>query len=95
MPLLLAQATGLQGISDGAGLAITITGMLIVFIALAGITLFISALPKVLEWVEPWFPENQHHHAPAPPQSVASSDDEVVAAIGFVLHHQSSRRGDA
>lgn len=95
MPLL-AQATGLQGISDGDGLAISITGMLIVFVALAGITIFISALPKLLEWVEPWFPEAQHHHAPAaPPAAAATGEEEVIAAIGFVLHHQSKRDGGA
>lgn len=92
---ILAQSSGWQGVADGNGLAISITGMLIVFVALTAITLFIAALPKVLAVIEPWFPESAGHHhgaapsAPATAPASAADDGAVIAAIGFAVHSRS------
>ena len=74
----------LQNIAEGQGVDIAITGMSIVFTALALISLFIFALPRILAM---WSPETS-----AVVRSTAGQDlsrpeeDEVVAAIGLALH---------
>ena len=91
---LLAVDFNLQRIfaQDVVGLAIT--GMLVVFIALAAICLFLSALPKVLEWIEPVFSSEEPHRRrssahPAPPPLAPASDEEATAvAIGYLLYRQ-------
>ncbi|TWT77203.1 Oxaloacetate decarboxylase, gamma chain [Posidoniimonas polymericola] len=83
---ILAEASGWQGIVEGRGLAISVTGMLIVFVALATISTFIAMLPKLLALIEPIFPESAgHHHAsPAAPQAPAPTavPATVVAVAG-------------
>jgi Na+-transporting methylmalonyl-CoA/oxaloacetate decarboxylase gamma subunit len=89
MPML-AQATGLQGIAEGNGVAVSITGMLIVFAALVGISVFIGFLPRLLGWLDPWLPAAGRHHAPAPTaKAPQQAEESLVAAIGFVLHARS------
>ena len=103
--LLLAQAdappqpvlTGYEAVVQANGFAITITGLLIVFAALATISLFIAALPKLLHALGPYLPEiHSHHDQPAPSSSASSAamggaaDPRLVAAIGFAMH--ASRR---
>ncbi len=75
---------GVQNILDGQGFTIAITGMLIVFAALAIISLFIAALPKLLIVLETPFPV-EHHHAP-PAGKSAKDDTALLAAIGFGLY---------
>lgn len=88
MPLLAFSADeppafSFQNITDADGLAIAITGMVIVFVVLLLISLFLTALPKILESVNTVFPEPEPH----PTASAAASDDEeVAAAIGIALH---------
>gem|GEM_PF-831685 len=90
--LLLAQnteppTTGFQAISDSNGVSIAITGMLIVFVALAIISLFIRLLPVMLAWLEPILPELESHgHAPSVAQQLPADNEKIVAAIGYVLH---------
>jgi Na+-transporting methylmalonyl-CoA/oxaloacetate decarboxylase gamma subunit len=90
--LLLAQAVptsnpdGWAGVVEGRGIELTIVGMAIVFAALVIISLFIAALPKVLEWLDPYLPKGQGHHAPAHDEQTTLDEEKVVAAIGLVLH---------
>ena len=70
----------------GEGVAIAATGMLIVFAALILITLFISALPRLLEVVAKVMPEAPDKHPPHDRSESLLADEAVLAAIGFVLH---------
>ncbi len=92
--VLLAQAAnettknGWQAVVDGNGIAISLMGMTIVFLALVLITLFIASVPTLLAWLDPILPKgHSHHHAPPTPEEQTPLDQEkVVAAIGMVLH---------
>ncbi len=81
--------TGWQRIMDGQGLDIAFTGMFIVFLALATISLCITLLPKVIAALGGILPED-----PQPPsESVAKHDDEAVAAaIGLALDEKNNNR---
>lgn len=78
----------LQHIVDGQGVGIAITGMSIVFAALALISLCIFVLPKLLERVARIYPETAGHvNRPTPrPPKPAGDDGEVVAAIAYACH---------
>ena len=74
-------------ISEGNGIPIAITGMLIVFIALTLITVAIAALPHFLTAIDPYLPEMEHHHQDLTPAETLPIDEEkVVAAVGMVLY---------
>jgi oxaloacetate decarboxylase gamma subunit len=94
---LQANGTGfesyrLANVSDGNAIAISITGMLIVFVALALITVFIAALPRLLTALDPYLPAvDVHHHEAAPAESLPLDEERIVAAIGTVLHHEMQR----
>jgi len=80
-------AKGWEGIAQGNGLAIALTGMLIVFVALVLISLYIAAVPRVLARIEPFWPTSAGHHVPRAREEQTPLDEErVVAAIGMVLH---------
>jgi len=79
-----------QNIVDGNAISIALTGMLIVFTALALISLFIGALPRILSALEPHFPVVEHH-PPAPAEGLPSDEERIVAAIGTVLHAETKR----
>ena len=82
-----APLRGWQAIVEGNGIAISITGMLIVFTALVIISLFIALVPKLLKVLDPILPKGHHHVAPpAPEQRTPLEQEKVVAAIGLVLH---------
>ena len=90
--LIFAESSGLQNVVDGQAVGIAITGMLIVFSALVLITIFITALPKILDLLDPYLPAVEHPHAaPTPAESLPSDEEKIVAAIGFVLHHEMQR----
>ena len=86
----------IQNILDGQGVGIAITGMSIVFVALALTSLCIFVLPKLLERVARIYPESAGHGkrpaprpdtpAPAAPAAPARDEAEVVAAIAFACH---------
>jgi oxaloacetate decarboxylase gamma subunit len=94
---LIAQAAqgrvvGWQSIAENDGVAISLLGMLIVFSALAVISLFIGALPKVLAALDPYLPEMHGSHGPPATQE---EEKKVVAAIGMVLHLARQNSGPA
>jgi Na+-transporting methylmalonyl-CoA/oxaloacetate decarboxylase gamma subunit len=75
----------LQNIPDNEGLAISITGMTIVFLGLVLVSLMIVALPKALKWMD------LARGVDSDSQTGSSQDDEdehekaTVAAIAMVL----------
>ena len=77
-----------QNIIDGQGVSIAITGMVIVFFALSVISLFIAALPHILQRIAQKFPETEGHHRAEPASRVADDvvSGEMVAAIALTLH---------
>ena len=80
----------------GRGLAIALTGMSIVAVALVLIIGFISALPRILGVMEAYFPEPPDHHArptASHPESQMADDEAVLAAIGYVLHSRLKDNG--
>ncbi|MCF6150641.1 MAG: OadG family protein [Candidatus Kuenenia sp.] len=80
--------SGIQNIVNGQGITITISGMLIVFAALAITSFFIYLLPFFLRMFAPILPaEEASHHMPA---FSAPPDEEVLAAIGFALHSEAN-----
>ncbi|MDA0747130.1 MAG: OadG family protein [bacterium] len=80
-----------QNVIEGHGLDIAFTGMLIVFTALLLISLFIAALPRILDRLSVYFPEGPEHHLAGAPAPRAPSDEtELLAAIGFALHTRKS-----
>lgn len=80
---------GWQRIVDGQGLEIAFTGMFIVFLALAAISLCIPMLPKILASIGGILPEGPHN----PTESESSRDDEAVAAaVGFALDEKNNNR---
>ena len=81
--LKMEYAFSVKKIVEGNGLAISITGMLIVFTALLSITIFLILLPKILKIVEKYYPETDH----GLPIEMDRVEDrkKLVAAIGYVL----------
>lgn len=76
---------------DGAVQALV--GLMIVFSALIVISLFIAALPHMLDklsvvWPEVDEPAGNSGH----PDSLVADDGAVLAAIGFVLHTEFQRQ---
>ncbi len=80
----------LQNILDHEGLAISITGMAIVFLGLVLVSLMIFALPKVLGWLDT---TRRRDRRPVEALDTAGGSDEdtrqkaIVAAIAMVLEH--------
>ncbi|QDU54804.1 OadG family protein [Aeoliella mucimassa] len=82
-----ATAGGWQAVVEGNGIAISLTGMAIVFAALVVISLFIAFVPRVLDWLDPILPKMHSHPAPPAREEQSATDHErIVAAIGMVLH---------
>ena len=75
-----------QNIIDGQGLSIAVTGMLIVFSTLLFISLFIVALPKILEKLKGILPPETMHHTAVSETAVPEEEEAIVAAVGLVLH---------
>ncbi len=84
------------------GLPIAGAGLMIVFLALMLISLFIAALPYVVEMLATIVPETDGHHGDSTqgstqrsnqghPESLVPDDSAVLAAIGFVLHTELQR----
>ena len=74
----------IQNILDGHGISISIIGMVVVFAALALISIFIALLPAILRIVNKIFPPGEALHSL--PRSSDSLENEVIAAIGLALH---------
>lgn len=73
-----------QHIEDGQGIAIALTGMIIVFCVLTMISVFIVFLPKILAIVAQKYPEQEMHSEQTPEED----DGPLLAALGFVLHQR-------
>lgn len=76
---------------DSEGIAIAVSGMMIVSLALVMIFIFIACLPKILALLETVWPESEGQHGSSSnesghPESLVPDDDAVLAAIGYVLH---------
>jgi Na+-transporting methylmalonyl-CoA/oxaloacetate decarboxylase gamma subunit len=72
---------------------IAVTGMLMVFMALALLTVFLTLLPRVLTWLHAVWPESGDRQAAlAGADALLGDEDDVLAAIGFVLHAESQER---
>ncbi|MEZ6061746.1 MAG: OadG family protein [Planctomycetaceae bacterium] len=84
--MTITAAVDFSRMISGEGPSIAISGMLIVFAALLLITLFISALPKILLAVGKFLPEAPERHALPDRSESLLPDDALLAAIGFVLH---------
>ena len=86
-------AFDIQNIIDAQGAELALAGMLIVFTALTGISIFIGLLPKILPVINKILPEVELHTKPKARSSApaATNDGAVVAAIAFAMHH--SKRG--
>lgn len=66
--------------------------MLIVFFALAIISLFIRLLPVVLEKLEPILPRLESHtQPPTSAEQLPADKERIIAAIGYVLHLEMER----
>lgn len=79
---------GWQRILDGQGLEIAFTGMFIVFLALAAISLCIALLPKTVAAFGDTPPDGPH--TPTEPES--PHDEAVAAAVGFALDEKNNNR---
>jgi oxaloacetate decarboxylase gamma subunit len=88
MLLTLFAVTSWENVEKGEGIAIAITGMLIVFLALVLISTFVASLPFVLNKLEPYLPHIEHHSPQTVAESLPTDEEKIVAAIGFVLHHE-------
>ncbi len=72
-----------EKIIDGKGVSISVTGMLIVFMALVTITLFLLLLPRILKLVNKVYPEVEEETLNESQE--VSEDAEIVAAIGYAM----------
>ncbi len=81
---------GFHNIQNADGIAIAITGILIVFAALTIISLFIALLPKMLGLLAKVVPEEHHHAAPSAKKD--KNEDALLAAIGFGLYKTMAKR---
>lgn len=95
------QNVGWRNVSEANGIAIALTGMLIVFVALVLISVFISTLPRLMALVEPHLPaaeplvrvaDQPAKKELAAPPAATGLDESLVAAIGAALH---ARRSDS
>jgi len=83
--------TEVAGLVDGA--VIALVGLMIVFCALIFISLFIAALPYILEQLSKIWPEvDEPAGHPGHTDSLVADDAAVLAAIGFVLHTEFQRQ---
>lgn len=80
---------GWQRVLDGQGLEIAFTGMFVVFLALAAISLCIALLPKAVAAFGDMLPERPH--TPPEPES-PHGDEAVAAAVGFALDEKNNNR---
>lgn len=98
LPVETTPPFGWQNVVEGNGVAISLTGMLIVFCALTIISLFIAALPHVLAALDPWLPEMHHPHAKPttalrkPSEQTAADEEKMIAAIGYALHQRTQHQ---
>lgn len=78
---------GVQNIIDGDGVGLAITGMLIVFSGLVFISLFISALPRVIAWADARTERRVNRSVPESARTAVDGLDNPAlrAAIALVI----------
>lgn len=86
--LLASQAADM---TPATGLAIAVTGMVIVFLVLVLISLALTSLPRVLAVVNKYYPEKPDDTVIRPIVADAA-DHEVVAAAAFAMHRHRGGR---
>jgi Na+-transporting methylmalonyl-CoA/oxaloacetate decarboxylase gamma subunit len=87
---------GIHHILDANGFELALTGLGIVFVALAFISLFISLLPHAMSLMGKILPEPEtapHIEPKTIPTSTRQLDPSIVAAIGYAMHE--SGRGES
>ena len=93
--MVLGISLDFQSLMDSDGIVIAVTGLMIVFVALAMVSLFIKVLPNILNVVSLWVPECESPHGHSAdsiePDVHSEDDDEVLAAIGFGLKNRLSK----
>ncbi len=79
-----------ENIVKGEGIGISLTGMLIVFVALTLIAVFITLLPWVMRKLDPILPKGEVFHAPpaSGPRPPSEADESLAAAIGYALYKE-------
>jgi Na+-transporting methylmalonyl-CoA/oxaloacetate decarboxylase gamma subunit len=71
----------IKKIAEGHGLSVSITGMLIVFLALVTITVFLLLLHRILKVVNRIYPEVDEYEN----SERVESENEIVAAIAYAI----------
>ena len=79
---------GIENIVANDGVAISITGMSIVFVALVLITVYISLLPKILAVLHRFLPEKETHYTRAEDASAQDDERMVAVAIAAALYRR-------
>jgi Na+-transporting methylmalonyl-CoA/oxaloacetate decarboxylase gamma subunit len=89
---------GFENVLEGHGIGIAITGMTVVFAGLVLVSLFLTALPKILDRIDaagkPRAATAAAAPAPAPTgrRTVRGMDADLLAAITFVLQAERDRQ---
>ncbi len=86
-----ASTNAIEAIRDDHGVGLAFSGMLIVFVGLAGISLFIALLPKLMAALRRALGAGKGGHGPAASPGPDPLDAETLAAIGFVLKAEGER----
>ncbi|MBF0196323.1 MAG: OadG family protein [Planctomycetes bacterium] len=83
-----------QNIIDNDGISLSLTGMAIVFTGLTIISLFIAALPKVLNFLDNLVAGKKDEPQSMQTATVAdgSDDDDMACAIGLAIHLEMENR---
>ncbi|OEU67677.1 MAG: hypothetical protein BA863_16995 [Desulfovibrio sp. S3730MH75] len=79
-----------QHVVDGNGVALSITGMSIVFVALLLVSIFIAMLPKIAGVCNKIIPPAAHHSGVEAAAPAGPVEAEIVAAAVAYLHKNKS-----
>ena len=83
-----------NNIANEQGVAIAITGLIIVFTALFLITLFIALLPKILKTLEPILPAAHEPHGSVAREHAPKGNQELlIAAAAAAAYHKYQEDG--
>ncbi len=75
-----------SAVASQDGYAIAITGLCIVFTALALISLFIASLPRALETINEFLPEAEPESLAKQLAETNAADEELAVAIAAAVH---------
>ena len=83
---------GWQNVVNTDGVKITVSGIILVFICLAMISMIIGLTPHLLKMVNRFFPEQEEPLSGKKEKTI--SETEVVAAISAALHRSMRKSND-